>query len=365
MALLDWLTGRRTDRAAALASPWAADDHLEAITLAHLLEVDVDQRPITRADAMSIPVIARGRNTLVALASRLPLEALTAAGPVTPQPWITRKPESGIPRSISVAWTIDQMIFYGRAWWAIRHRDTYNRPAIVTVVPETAMTFDAEGDPAGINGKPWPAAEWVRIDAHHEGILTYGRATLGEALDLRRAIRKAAANPVPSVELHQTTPAPTLTNREKQDIVAAWVAARRKSGVAFTPHNLDVRTHGQAAEQLLIEARNAVDRDLSRLIGVPAYVADVTQAGSSLTYSNIESRTREVLDYGLSPYLTCIEDRLSLDDVLPRGQWAHFDTSLVTRGDLATRAAAYSAAQAAGILTKDQCLALEAGQPKE
>ena len=170
---------------------------------------------------------------------------------------------------------------------------------------------------------------------------------------------------MPSVELHQNTQTPTLTTAQKSAIVASWIAARRKSGVAFTPHNLDVKTHGQAAEQLLSEARRASDLDIARLVGVPAHVIDATQAGSSLTYSNVQDRTREVLDYGLSPYLTAIEDRLSLDDVLPHGQWAHFDTSLVTRGDLKSRSESYLAAQAAGILTADQCIALESGQPKE
>ena len=100
-------------------------------------------------------------------------------------------------------------------------------------------------------------------------------------------------------------------------------------------------------------------------MNVPAWVVDAPIEGNSLTYSNIESRTRELIDYGLAPYLSAIEDRLSLDDVLPRGQWARFDTTLITRGDLKTRAEAYSAAQQAGILTADECKTFETGRPAE
>ena len=362
MGLLDIF--RRT-ASTQLASPFAESSQLEAITLEHLYAASEDQLPITRQAAMSIPSLARARNVLVGLASRLPLQAMTAEGACPDQPWICKQPESGTPRSITVSWTVDQLIFYGRAWWVVRVRDWQQRPSIISLVDNSQIDLDSAGYPAGVNGKPIPASEFIRIDAPHEGILTFGKRTIRDTLALTRAISNAAANPVPSVELHQNSQQPTLTREQKQQIVSEWAAARRKSGIAFTPFNLDVKTHGQQAEQLLTEARRAASLDIARLMSVPAWVVDASVEGSSLNYSNVESRTRELIDYGLAPYLAAIEERLSLDDVLPRGTWARFDTNLITRGDLKTRAEAYQAAQAAGILTQDDCKTLETGRPAE
>src|SRR5699024_11988634 len=61
------------------------------------------------------------------------------------------------------------------------------------------------------------------------------------------------------------------------------------------------------------------------------WVIDASTEGSALTYSTVPSRSREFIDYGLLPYLSCIEARLSMDDITPRGTWAEFDTSKLLR----------------------------------
>ena len=54
---------------------------------------------------------------------------------------------------------------------------------------------------------------------------------------------------------------------------------------------------------------------------------DATTAGASLTYETVAGRNAKFIDYGVALYLEPIEARLSMDDVVPRGQRVAFDLS--------------------------------------
>lgn len=352
-----------------VATPWRDDSHLESLILADIYgsTIALENVPISRALAMSIPAMARARNVLATTGGRLRLVAETEAGPIRNQPYLTTQPEPGRTRFATFTWTIDQLLFTGRAWWRIIEREAEPpyRARRVELINEADLTFDDAGIPEGYLGRKIGPADLIRIDGPNEGILTFGARALRSALSIETAYAKVSRNPVPAVELHQTTPSPVMTDEAINKLIKAWIDARDKHGVAYTPHNIQLQKHGLPVEQLLIEGRKAAALDIARLASVPAWVVDAETSGSTLTYSNIESRSRELVDYGLGAYLAAIESRLSADDLLPRGTWCRFATDEITRGDLKSRAEAYSAAQAAGILTPDQCVALEKGKAPE
>lgn len=359
----------RTPTPQAIASPWSNGDNLGIVTLAHLLDLDSDSLPVTRAAALSIPALARARDVLCGAAGRLSLVAMTSEGPLSNRPWLTTQPDPGAPLATTITWTVDQLLWHGHAWWLVLERDSASdggRPRRLRAIPNHTVEVDHHGRHT-VNGQATPAHDLIRFDAHHEGILTHGAPAIRAAMAVQRASGRAAANPVPSIDLHQTTQTPRMTRAEIRTLVSDWAQARtgKNGGIAYTSHNIEARALGQPAEQLLIAARQAADVDMARLAGVPAWAVDAPTAGSSLTYSNTESRNRELLDYGLAPYLHAIEARLSLDDLLPRGTWARFDLTELLRSDLKGRAEAYKAAQEAGLLTAEQCRQLEAGQPWE
>jgi phage portal protein BeeE len=45
---------------------------------------------------------------------------------------------------------------------------------------------------------------------------------------------------------------------------------------------------------------------------------------NSMTYQNILDGRKEFMAYSLQPFITAIEDRLSMDDLTPRGQVVRF-----------------------------------------
>ena len=52
----------------------------------------------------------------------------------------------------------------------------------------------------------------------------------------------------------------------------------------------------------------------------------------NVTYQNVESQRRELLDVSLAWIITCLEQRLSMNDVTPRGTVIRLDTEAFTRG---------------------------------
>lgn len=373
MALLDLfrrdsLVASFTDTSVGIATPFTPADYdspLTRLTWAELFP-NVDP-PVGRKQAMEVAPIAKSRHMLAGMISRFPLIEMTGRDRAQQQSPLVRQPEIGRPLATSLTWWLDSLLFYGRAWLEIVERYAEDsRPRRVRWVPEHRISLDEAGTVTHVAGNPVGPMDVIRIDGPHEGILNFGAARIREAIEINRAAARAAANPVPSIELHQTAGTP-LTDDQIDALTARWGAARagQNGGVAYTNQSIEAKTHGQAAEQLLIAARNYAAVDMARLCGMPAWAVDAVVEGSSMTYNNTPGRTRELIDYGLQPYMTAIEQRLSLDDVLPAGRWARFDTSAVLQLDFEARMRGYKSAIDAGVYTAEECRQLEAGHPLE
>lgn len=353
------------------ASPWQNNDHLVRLTFEELFGAADDlTNPVSRAEAMSLGTVARARNVVCTTAGRLPLVPRNAAGPVLdPSYDFVRQPEStsgkARPGYITYLWTVDALKFYGRAWWVIteRYSDT-QRPKSFEWVPEWNAKTTTSGQLVGVlndETRVIESRDVVRIDGPDEGVLNFATRELRMALRLDKAAAHTAENPVPALNL-QEQPGVTqrLTSDEIDVVLAKWRSARKAGQtVGYTPSSLKPEVLGLQVEQLLIEGRKYSALNLTRAMNVPAWVADVPLEGSSLTYSNVASRSRELVDFGLMPYLSAIEARLSMDDILPRGTWCRYDLTELLRGDFADRAAAYKVAKESEVWTAEELRAME------
>ncbi|MCM3577444.1 phage portal protein [Micrococcus luteus] len=352
------------------ALPLATWEESEPLT--RLTIEDLYGRPrlpwVTRSEALTVSSVAKGRQIIAGKIASFPLVAMQ--GTTTnnrPPTWATH-PEAGRPRYQTILWTVDMMLFYGRAWWVVTDRYATGYPSRFRLVPEHNATIDTAGRLTHAFGEPVAAGDVVRIDGPHEGILHTSQKVLRQAVAIEDAASRAADNPVPSIELHQTNEA-ELTDKEIDALVAAWSAARRgaNGGVAYTSQGIEARTHGQAAEQLLIAGRNTAALNVARVMGLSAWAVDASLDGSgaSMNYQSVPARSRELVEYGLQPYMDAITARLSMPDVSPEGQWVRFDTTSLTRGTFKERMDGYKAAIDAGIYSREECRAMESNQPME
>ena len=312
-----------------IRSPWATGE-LSRIVWADLFGADASAWPLTRAVAIQVPAVARARNLLVSAIARQPLRAVRLDAPVTPQPyWLTRTDGAMSPWH-RMAWTIDDILFGGWSLWACE-RDRRDAIQRVERVPAELWSFTEAGAVQVDGREDVDPATVLLIPGPNEGILTAARETILAARQQELMWQRRIAAPIPAVEIHQTTDEP-LTVDEIDQLIADWVAARSDpdGAVAFTPNNVELRIHGNAVTDLLIEARNAVALDLANHTSLPAQMLNASLSTASLTYSNSEIARGE-LGTSAGLYADPIAARLSMDDVVPRGQRVAFDLSDLTQ----------------------------------
>lgn len=345
-------------------SPWQADDVLTQLTLSEVF--GFAGQPVSRSQAMSLGPVKKGRKLITGQIGSFPLVVYRGTDRISPQPALSTQLEAGRPRAVTLAWIADALLFFGRSFLEVTARDWTNRPTRFAFVPEWQARTDGAGQLLAVNGRKVGSRDWIRIDADDEGLLTSAQEDINQALAIKLAVGRAAQNPVPSIELHQTG-GTQLTDKQIDTLVQRWAVARsgKNGGVAYTNETIEAKVLGQNVEQLLISARNASAIDLANHMNLPAWAVDASVEGSSLTYSNVPSRTRELIDYTLAPIMNAIAGRLSMDDVLPAGTWCAFDTSAALRGTFGERMTGYKTAIDAQIYTPEECRALEHGIPLE
>jgi hypothetical protein len=103
-----------------------------------------------------------------------------------------------------------------------------------------------------------------------------------------------------------------------------------------------------------VEARNAAATMIGRLTNLDPVWVGAGVPGSSLTYTNRQDLYRQLLDLSLQPVMRQITDRLSMEDVTPRGHTVKFDTDTFLRADTATLTALISQLVPLGVLSAEQ-----------
>lgn len=315
---------------AQIASPFVPyPSHLQAIVWADIFGADA---MLTRDTAMRVPAVARARHLICPTIASFPLKAFRLRAELDPGPsWITNA--GAMSPWHRMLWTVDDLIFGGWSLWAVT-RGADNFPVSAERVPTELWQFAADGRGIEIADgpdsimRPAGASEVVLIPGPHEGIITFGGDAIRQASALADRTKQAAEQPHAQVELHYTGDA-ELTQPQIDALVENYARARRGEfgGVGFTNKWTELKEHGAAAEHLLVEGRNAAAVEVARTVGIPASMIDAVTASAGLEYNTGETRNAQFIDYGLNAYMGAITARLSMDDVVPRGQSVRMDTA--------------------------------------
>jgi hypothetical protein len=308
-----------------IASPFGSTSQLSTIVWSDLL--DGAQLPMTRAEAMAVPAIAKARHVVAPKIAGTPLRAFRDATQLDDPVWSYRT-DDGVSPWHRMVWTVDDLIFHGWSLWLARRGAAPTAELLAASrIRKDRWTFDSNSNLL-VDGEPIAEALAILIPGPHEGILTYARTAIRHARQLLSAAANAGNTPSASMELHNTGDV-ELTQTQIDDLIGMWAAARRgeNGGVGYTNRSLEVRMHGSIDAALLIDGRNAAAVDCARVVGVAAAMVDATAPKASLNYETTEGRGLEHSEYGIEPYMEAIAARLSLDDVVPRGQRVAFDLS--------------------------------------
>lgn len=310
-----------------IRSPWT-EGALTAVVWADILGVDAV--PVSRAEAMKVPAVVKARQILAGSIARLPLRALIGADELdaADQPsWLYRTDGPTSPWH-RMAWTVDDLMFYGWSLWAVK-RGAADVILTAARVPIERWKFDRDGSVL-VDDRPASAGQYILIPGPAEGLLAHGATTIRSARSLELAWAGRIRNPIPTTELHQATPDP-LTDDEIDQLVKDYSEARldANGAVVFTPHEIELKTHGESTADMFIEARNAVRLDVANFTGLPGAALDGSLSTASLTYVTQDGKRSELAE-ATQLWTGPIEARLSQDDVVPRGWRVRFDASDLT-----------------------------------
>jgi len=323
---------------------------------------------IDLVSAMQVPTVSKCRNLICGVIGGIPLKLFKkSTGEELGSPVWLEQPDIRQPRSVTMAYTVQSLLFSQVAYWEITevYKDD-GRPARFAWVQNERVTaklntYNTEVDYYMVNNEKRPMSgvgSLITFQSLNPSVLTTGARTIRAALDLERAASIAAATPIPSGYIKNS--GADLPESQIAGLLSAWKSARQNRGTAYLTSTLDYSVTSFSPKDMMYDdAIQTLSTQICRLMNVPAYMASSDQ-NKSMTYQNILDARKEFYAYTLAPYVCAIEDRLSMNDITAQGNYVRFETDeTFLRADATTRLATIEKMLTLGLITLDQAMEME------
>lgn len=327
---------------------------------------------IDRNIALQVPAVSRCRNLICGVIASIDLELIQkSTGRKLQTPVWLDQPDIRQPRSVTISYTVDSLLMYGVAYWRVTSLyEDDGRPSGFEWVANTRVTvttdkYGDEVDYYAVNGVRVPdsgVGSLVTFQSLLPGVLETGGRTIQAALDIQKAASVAAATPMATGFIKNS--GADLPEAQIQGLLASWKAARASRSTAYLTSTLDYQTVGYSPKEMTYnESSQYLCTEIARLMNVPAYYISADM-NNSMTYQNIIDGRKEFVAYSLQPFISAIENRLSMDDVTRRGNVVRFalDETFL-RADIMQRLSAIEKMLTLGLITQEQAQALEELSP--
>ena len=318
--------------------------------------------------AMQVPAVSRCRNLIAGVISYLPLELYKkSTGAELPKPVWCDQPDIRQPRSVTISWTVDSLIFYGVAYWRVTELYADDlRPSRFEWVANNRVTFTTnkfgtEIDEYFIDGVKAPMSgigSLITFQGLTQGVLQTSARTIQSALDLEKAAAVSAATPMATGFIKNT--GADMPESQVQGLLAAWKSARQNRSTAYLTSTLSYEAVGFSPKDMMYnEAQQYLATQIARAMNVPAIYISADMNGS-YTYQNSVENRKEFVSYSLQPYICAIEDRLSMNDVTAAGHIVRFNISeTFLRSDDKARLEVIEKMLTLGLIDLDQAKEME------
>jgi phage portal protein BeeE len=294
-----------------------------------------------RNRAMQVPAISRARDLHASVISAMPLKMYRERWNETdrdmvyedlaPRSWL-RRPDPQIPYETLMAWTFDDLFFFGRAFWYITSRTQDGYPASYTRLPAGSITTEDQVGPvwfAPSNAVFFQGGEidpslLVQFISPLQGVIYSSEQAIATALKIEDARYRNANTAIPSGILKQTGGEP-LSAQELADLAAAFNAARQTNQTAALNEFLSYEaTTATPDKMLLIESAQFSALQMAQICNIPPYLLGVPTG--SYAYTNSRESRWDLWLYGTKTYAECITSTLSANSILPNGTYVEFNT---------------------------------------
>lgn len=334
--------------------------------------------PVSRAQALSVPAVQRGRNMICSI-STLPLTLLDSENQKHRSP-LLQQLDPDVPNVVTLAQTVEDLLFDGIAWWLVTAQDFAGYPMAVRHLDPSSVSLqppaDANHDPlpsgvdprravVWVNGDPVPAERIIRFDSPNPPLLRVAGSAIRRAILLDKAARMYAADPRPLDYFTPADGADPASDDEIEQLLAQWKAARQRRSTAYVPAALEYHSvdSPSPAELQLVELQRQATLDIANALGLDP--EDIGISTTSRTYQNAIDRRRDRINDVLAPFMRAITDRLSMGDVTRRGYRVTFDLDDYLKANPTERWLMYEKALNLGVMDVSEVRAREDLPPAE
>jgi HK97 family phage portal protein len=278
---------------------------------------------IDRNFALQVSSVARCRNLVAGVISSIDLSLYKkSTGEKLGSPVWLEQPDQRQPRSVTIAATVDSLMFYAVAYWRVtslyaddgrpsgfewvaKNRDTYTTNKYGTEVND----YFVDGQLVPMSG----IGSLVTFQSLLPGVLQSASTTIKAAWDVQKAAAVSAATPMATTILKNN--GADLPESQIQGILAGWNSARRNRSTAYLTSTLSAENIGFSPKEMgYVDFSQYLATEISRAMNVPSYLISADM-NNSMTYQNILDGRKEFVAYSLQPYISAIEDRLSMNDI--------------------------------------------------
>lgn len=290
---------------------------------------------------MQVPAVSRARDLHANVISAMPLcmyrerwddvNREMVEEDLAPRSWL-RRPDPSISYEAIMAWTLDDLFFYGRAFWYVTSRTTDGYPASFTRLPSGSITTTDQVGPVWyapsnelfFNGEQLDPANVVQFIGSNQGVIYSSEQAVATALKIEDARYRNASSSIPAGILRQVGGEP-LSAQELADLSAQFNAARATNQTAALNEFLDYKTSDATPDKMmLIESAQFSALQIAQICNIPPYLLGVPTG--SYAYTNSRESRWDLWLFGTKAYAEIIASTLSRNDILPNGTYVKFDT---------------------------------------
>lgn len=315
---------------------------------------------VNSGDAIGIAAVYRGVSILSNAVKQIGVHLYRDDVKLESTPLWVKQPDDKITRAEFMARTVTSMALAGNAYWRVSRNGRGEVIKLEVLNPFDMLIKSTDsGDLAGYTYRG--TTEYTTADIQHLKMLSvpgnlYGlgpiqacNAELRNAKDTRDFASKWFSDSGMAAQV--VSPKVPVSPDTLIDIAESLRNAQT-GGSVVAPTELSIQNlFLNPRDAMFVEVQNWNTSQVCRILGIPANMM-LAEAGSSMTYSNVEQEQIAFTRYSLSAYYIEIEQAMSA--LLPRGTEARMNIDALLRNDTLTRYQAHQIAIAAGFKTIDE-----------
>lgn len=334
---------------------------------------------ISPDSALRVAALWSSADLIASIVSTMPIDTFRGGGsnartPVSPSPQIVASPSLLVTRRDWTYQAVMSLLLRGNAYGYVVDRDSLLRPRTVEWlspdVVEVAQKSSLSPVTYRVSGQPVPADRIIHIRAFLKpgsavglSLVEYHKETLGiSAAALKHGGKWYGGGAHPTAMLFNSEK--TLTADEASTVKERFLTVLKRGGREPIVLGKDWKyqpIQSSASDSAFLDSMGYSDAQIARLFG-PA-VAEVLgfKTGDTMTYSNREQRTLDLLTFAIQKWLVKLEDAIS--GMLPNPQYVKFNSASLLRADTLTRYQTHEVARRIGLNNVDELRELEDEPP--